>query len=318
MQKITLSNGIEMPSITLNDGLIVPSMAFGPGIMMRGRKLHQGDSVFDRIVRKFQWKIQFLYFRIKQTPAYKKSVLYAIQQAGFRWIDYSASYDQVKTIGECIKKCGIPRRDLIVTTRITNRAQFTHTQREAFLANLKELQLDYVDVLMFHWPVTGHFLETWKVMESLKKEGFAKSIGVANCHQHHLEDILNNGDEPPSINQFEQHPWLNQISLVDFCKRNKIVPQAYAPTARQEAIGGEGCLMEIANKHKKTPTQIILRWHIQNGVIPVVRALNPKHQCENIDIFNFELSVDDMEKMKTLNCNFRVWPNPDNCDFKKL
>jgi diketogulonate reductase-like aldo/keto reductase len=172
---------------------------------------------------------------------------------------------------------------------------------------------------MFHWPVTGVYLDTWKQMEQLYKEGYCKSIGVANCHQHHLEEIFSIAEVIPLVNQFEIHPLFTQKPLIEFCKSRGIAVEAYTPIARfDDRLIRLSVLNAIARKYNKTAVQIVLRWHIQNGVIPVVRSLNKKRQLENISVFDFELTEEDMHKIDSFNINARLRYDPDNCDFSIL
>jgi diketogulonate reductase-like aldo/keto reductase len=156
-------------------------------------------------------------------------------------------------------------------------------------------------------------------MVELHQQGFCKSIGVANCHQHHLEEILKVSDVVPAINQIEVHPLFTQKPLIEYCKLKGIVVEAYTPVARcDDRLIRLPLLRNIAEKYNKKINQIILRWHIQNGVIPIVRSLNAKHQIENISIFDFELTREEIEKIDSININSRLRYDPDNCDFSIL
>jgi diketogulonate reductase-like aldo/keto reductase len=240
-------------------------------------------------------------------------------RSGLHFLDYSASYGNEHLVGSCIRRSGVPRKDLLITTRITNHAQFTHTQRDCVLRSLENMGLDYIDVLMFHWPVTDHYLETWKVMESLHKEGIAKILGVANCHEHHLKPILEECEIKPLINQVECHPLLSQKPLLTYCKENGIVMEAYTPIMRFDPRCVQNPVMQnLAQAHQKSVAQIIWRWHIQNGVIPAIRAMKPKHQSEIFGIFDFELSPEEMLAIDGINQDIRIRYDPDNCDFRRL
>lgn len=172
---------------------------------------------------------------------------------------------------------------------------------------------------MFHWPVTEKFVDTWKLMVELQQEGICKSLGISNCHQHHIELLLKETDVVPAINQVEIHPLFTQKSLISYCKEHNIVCEAYTPLARlDERLVRLPLLKELSLKYGKTLTQLILRWHIQNGVIPVFRSLNAKRQKENFNIFDFEISENDMKKIDAININSRLRYDPDNCDFTIL
>ena len=176
-----------------------------------------------------------------------------------------------------------------------------------------------VDLYMFHWPVTGVYLDTWKQMEQLYKEGYCRAIGVANCHQHHLEAILKTAKVIPAVNQFEVHPLFTQKALIEFCKSRGIAVEAYTPIARfDDRLVRLPALNAIARKYNKSVVQIVLRWHIQNGIIPVVRSLNKRRQLENISIFDFGLTEEEVWKIDGFNINSRLRYDPDNCDFSIL
>lgn len=300
-----------MEYVTLNNDLKVPPVAFGPGIAAYNYKMHEGFHIWDKVIRKLQLHL-FCY------PKYKKGVVSAIEN-GFRFIDYSAAYGSEDIIGSVIRESGIDRNEFVVTTRISNAAQRNHLQKEQFQRSLERFGLDYVDLLMFHWPVTDCFVETYKVMEEFYRQGLCKAIGVANCNQHHLQKIFSETTIKPVIDQFEVHPLFTQKELVGFCKRENITVQAYTPIARfDDRLMRLPALKKIATAHNKTPVQVVLRWHVQNGVIPVIRSLNAKRQTENLNIFDFELSSTEMTIVDGFNINSRLRYDPDNCDFSIL
>jgi diketogulonate reductase-like aldo/keto reductase len=222
-------------------------------------------------------------------------------------------------LGEAIRKSGVPREEIFITTRVSNKAQMNHKVREQFMSFIKNLGVDYVDLLQFHWPVTGLYLDTWREMEKLKDEGLVKHLGVANCHQHHLEEIFKICKHRPEVGQFEIHPLFTQKQLIQYYKDNGIVVEAYTPIARyDDRLVRLPLLKRLEKKYNKTFVQIILRWHIQNGVIPLVRSMSNKHQMENFSIFDFELSSEDMAAIDSININSRLRYDPDNCDFSIL
>ena len=179
--------------------------------------------------------------------------------------------------------------------------------------------MDYVDILQFHWPVTDYYVDTWREMEKLYKEGYVKHLGVANCHQHHLEEIFKICQHKPEIGQFEIHPLFTQKLLIDYYKQHDIQVCAYTPIARfDDRLMRLPLLKRIGEKYSKSVTQVVLRWHIQNGIIPLVRTLNPAHQRENLDVFDFELTESEMKAIDAININSRLRYDPDNCDFSIL
>jgi len=293
------------------------TIGFGPGefgYSSKATHANYKNRLLGAIVRR--------YYKYIVMPKMRKQYVNVISSAivnGYRWIDYSCNYGDGKLLGEAIQKSGVKREELIITTRVSNYAQVHHCVREEILSFLKNAQLDYVDILQFHWPVTEHYLNTWKEMESLYEEGYAKHLGVANCHEHHLEEILKVCKHRPDVGQFEIHPLFTQKTLIEYYKLHGIQVCAYTPIARfDERLMRLPKLKQIGEKYGKSITQIVLRWHIQNGIIPIVRTLNPAHQKENLDIFDFELTKEEMALIDSININSRLRYDPDNCDFSIL
>jgi diketogulonate reductase-like aldo/keto reductase len=292
----------------------IPPIGFGPGIAgysSKMKKQHHGAvNLFFRVTDKVS------YYRIKKH--YINAVANALNM-GYRLIDYSSAYGDGSLLQKAIQKSGVPREKLFITTRVSNRAQRKGMVREEFLTFLRNMKLDYVDLLQFHWPVTDLYLDTWRDMEKLKDEGLVKHLGVANCHQHHLEEIFKICKHRPEIGQFEIHPLFTQKSLIQYYKEQGIVIEAYTPIARyDDRLVRLPLLKRLEKKYDKTFVQIILRWHIQNGVIPLVRSMSKEHQLENFNIFDFELSQEDMAAIDSININSRLRYDPDNCDFSIL
>jgi diketogulonate reductase-like aldo/keto reductase len=234
-------------------------------------------------------------------------------------LDFSAAYGNEWLIGRAIRDCGIARKNLFLTSRVSNRQQEKGNIRDELFKTLKYYQTEYVDLYMLHWPVTGIYLDTWKQIEQIYKEGYCRVIGVANCHQHHLEEIFKIAEIIPMVNQIEIHPLFTQKTLIEFCKSKEIAVEAYTPIARfDDRLVRLPALNAIARKYNKTIVQIVLRWHIQNGVIPIIRSLNKRRQLENISIFDFELTEEEMRKIDGFNINSRLRYDPDNCDFSIL
>ena len=304
MQTYTLSNGCQMPVLGL-----------GTDDVFYLRKLRRSKN-------KYINYILYLYQSRILKPILDRKLSNTICDAlkmGYRMIDTSAAYYNEKAIGRAIKKSGIPREEFFVTTRATNRQQYDKNVREGFFASLKELGLEYVDLYQFHWPVPDHYLDTWKEIESLYKEGYIKAIGVANCHQHHIEEILKVCEIPPMVNEIEVHPLFSQKPLIDYCKSKNIRVEAYTPLARNdERLRKNKILLGLAAKYNKTPLQIILRWHIENGVIPIPRSTNINRLRQNFDVFDFNLTTEEVKQIDSININSRLRYDPDNCDFTIL
>lgn len=305
---------MDIPKIKLNNGVEIPCIGNGPGIL--GYKPNQSNKIASRnlFVRTYR------HFVTK--PMEKKKYIDAVAhsfQVGFTLLDYSSAYGDGSLIGEAIKKSGVNRQDLFITTRISNVAQREHKVRECLMSQLKGMGIEQVDMLMFHWPVTGFYLDTWKEMIQLYKEGYCRCLGVANCHQHHLEELMTVADVVPAIDQFEVHPLFTQKELISYCKSKGIQVEAYTAIARfDDRLMRLPLLYNIAKKYNKSVVQVILRWHIQNGTIPLVRSLNKGRQIQNISIFDFELTKEELLAIDSVNINSRLRYDPDNCDFSIL
>ena len=292
----------------------IPAIGFGPGIAgysSKMKKQHHGvANLFYRVINRVKaYKVQQHYI----------SAVANAFNLGYRLIDYSSAYGDGSLLQQAIQKSGVPRGKLFITTRVSNRAQSKGTVREEFMTFLRNMNLDYVDLLQFHWPVTGLYLDTWREMEKIYEEGLVKHLGVANCHQHHLEEIFKICKHRPEVGQFEIHPLFTQKPLIQYYKDNGIVVEAYTPIARyDDRLVRLPLLKRLEKKYNKTFVQIILRWHVQNGVIPLVRSLSYKHQQENFDIFDFVLDEEDMKAIDSININSRLRYDPDNCDFSIL
>ena len=292
----------------------IPLIGFGPGIAgysSKMQKKHEGP-----------WRYYYGIINRVKYRFVRKNYIDAVTHVlnlGYRLIDYSSAYGDGSLIGEAIRRSGVRREELFITTRVSNRAQERHTVREEFLKCMKGMGVDYVDLLQFHWPVTDLYLDTWREMEKLKDEGLVKHLGVANCHQHHLEEIFKICKYRPEVGQFEIHPLFTQKPLIEYYKKQGIVVEAYTPLARyDDRLVRLPLLKRLEKKYNKTFVQIILRWHIQNGCIPLVRSLTPGHQQENFNIFDFELDTEDMKAIDGININSRISSDPANCDYSIL
>jgi diketogulonate reductase-like aldo/keto reductase len=293
----------------------VPQIGIGPGIFGYTDKMQKSRTQISRLTNRV---LNRLYRNKKRKNDYIEAVANSLR-IGYRILDYSAAYGDGSLIGKAIVKSGVPREDLIITSRVSNPSQMNHDIRTEFFRTLKGLGVDYVDILQFHWPVTDCYLDTWGEMERLYEEGYVKHLGVANCHQHHLEEIFKICKYRPEVGQFEIHPLFTQKTLIQYYKDNGIVVEAYTPIARyDDRLVRLPLLKKLEAKYNKNFVQIILRWHIQNGVIPLVRSLNPRHQASNLNVFDFSLDQEDMQAIDSININSRLRYDPDNCDFTIL
>lgn len=235
-------------------------------------------------------------------------------EAGYRHIDTAAAYGNEEGVGRAVRESGIPREEIFITTKLANHDIRNQNARAAFETSLEKLDLDYVDLYLIHWPVKENLIEAWQVMEDLYNRGKCRSIGVSNFLQHHLEDFLKKVTIVPAVNQMEFHPRLVQPELIKYCKEKGILYEAWSPIMRGEVLNIPE-IKKIAQKHGKTPVQIVLRWDLQHEVATIPKSINQKRIQENADIFDFQLDDDEMARLDALDNGFRTGPDPDNFNF---
>lgn len=243
----------------------------------------------------------------------EKAINIAIQE-GYRSIDTAAMYGNEKDVGRIVKQCEVPREELFITTKVWNDDQGFENTLTAFEKSRKNLDVDYIDLYLIHWPVKGKYKETWKALEKLYKDGLVRAIGVCNFQIHRLKDLMADCEIVPMVNQVECHPLLTQKSLLSFCKQNNIQLEAWSPLMKGDVVN-QSTLIDLAKKYNKTPAQIVLRWDLQNEVVVIPKSVNETRIKENADIFDFEISEADMKKIDELNINKRYGPDPDNFNF---
>ena len=246
-----------------------------------------------------------------------EAVEQAVSQAlnlGYRSIDTAKVYGNEKGTGKAIRESGIPREEIFVTTKLWNDDQRSHRVLEAFDESLESLGLDYVDLYLVHWPVDECLLTTWQKMEEIYARGRARSIGVSNYMYKHLDLLLKHCKVVPAVNQIEFHPQLTQPELFKFCQKNNIQIEAWSPLM-QGRLNLHPELTTIAAKYNKSPAQVILRWDLQLGVVTIPKSVTPKRIKENADIFDFELSAEDMQIISQLDSGTRIGPDPLDFDF---
>jgi 2,5-diketo-D-gluconate reductase A len=208
----------------------------------------------------------------------------------------------------------VPREEVIVATKFwLDGLGFENTLRE-FDKSLKLLKLDYLDLYLIHWPAPKRgllYVDSWRAMEKLKNEGLVRSIGVCNFHTHHIDEILKVAEHKPVLNQVELHPWLTQDALLEYDTSHKIVTQAWSPLARGKILEEE-MLATLGAKHGKSVAQVVLRWHIQRGVAVIPKSNSKDRITENINVFDFELSDQEMAAISALNSGFRTGVDPED------
>ncbi|MBU7591228.1 aldo/keto reductase [Metabacillus halosaccharovorans] len=255
-------------------------------------------------------------FKVQDGEEVVRSVKSALE-AGYRSIDTAAIYKNEEGVGRAIAESNVPREELFITTKLWNANQGYDTTLKAFDESMEKLGLDYLDLYLIHWPLPsqGKYVETWKALEKLYKDGRVRAIGVSNFKIHHLEEIIANCEIVPMVNQVEYHPRFNQRELHEYCKKNKIQLEAWSPLM-QGGLLDDPVLMEIAEKYNKSTAQVIIRWDLQTEVITIPKSTKPHRIAENADIFDFELSQEDMEKINDLNQDKPMFADPD--EFEKV
>lgn len=236
----------------------------------------------------------------------------AALDADYRLIDTAAIYQNEESVGQALREAGIPREDVFVTTKLWNEFHGFDEALQAFQDSLDRLGLEYVDLFLIHWPMPrfGKFVETYKALEQLYEEGRVRAIGVSNFEIAHLEQIIQSCSIVPAVNQVEIHPYLSQKELIAFCKRYDIQIQAWSPLMKgREALEDE-TIVKIANVHGKSPAQVILRWHLQNGVAVIPKSVTPSRIKENIQVFDFTLTKEEMAAIDALNRDERTGSDP--------
>lgn len=220
--------------------------------------------------------------------------------AGYSYFDTASLYGTEPALGEAVKDSGINREDLLIATKAWHDEMGTEKVREAFFRSLKRLQMDYVDLYIIHWPRPDTVcdwksldLETWSAMEKLKEEGYVRALGVSNFLPHHLDNLLRNSETKPVVDQMELHPGYIQEAAVRFCQEHDILPQAWGPIGRGKIFQNK-VVNDLAVKYRRSFAQICLRYLVQRGIQPLAKAMNEEHMLENKEIFDFEISQEDM------------------------
>ncbi len=244
-------------------------------------------------------------------PAETKAAVAEALKAGYRHIDTAKAYGNEAAVGEAVAESGIDREDLFITTKLWNDDQGYESALKAFESSRSELGLDYVDLYLIHWPAPkqDRYLDSWRALEKLRADGSVRAIGVSNFETQHLMRVIDLGGSLPAINQIECHPGLQQIELREFHAQEGIATEAWSPLA-QAALLDETLLVDIAGRLGKTAAQVILRWHLEIGNVVIPKTVTASRMAENFDIFDFELSVDDLSAISTLNNGRRTGPDP--------
>ena len=236
------------------------------------------------------------------------AVLYALE-AGYRLIDTAKIYGNEKDVGEVVRKSGIPREEVFITTKLWNSDHGYEAAIAACEKSLKSLGLSYIDLYLIHWPVEGLRNETWTAMETLQKEGKCRAIGVSNYMIWHLEELLNSSSTIPAVNQVEFSPYLYQKDLLEFCDSHNIQVEAYSPLTKGQKLS-DPKLVAIASRYSKSPAQILIRWVLQHGAIVIPKSSKKERIFENADVFDFTISPEDKSVLDSFNENLRTSWDP--------
>ena len=235
-------------------------------------------------------------------------------QLGYRHIDTASIYGNEEGVGKGIQKSGVDRSEIFVVSKVWNTDQGYKSTLKAFDESLERLAVDYLDLYLIHWPVAGKYKDTWRAMEKLYQENRIRAIGVSNFMQHHLEDLLINATVVPMVNQMEFHPYLVRQDLIDFCVAKGIQYESWSPFMQGKVFGLDIC-PDLSQKYNKSISQIILRYNLQKGIVAIPKSAKKERINSNMDIFDFELSTEDIAFLDQLDRGERIGPDPDNFDF---
>jgi 2,5-diketo-D-gluconate reductase A len=269
---------LTIPRLALHDGIEIPQLGFG---------------VF------------------QVPPEDTQRTVEGALEAGYRHIDTAAAYRNEAGVGAALAASGLSREDVFITTKLWNTQQGHDATLAAFEASLERLGLDHVDLYLIHWPVPSEdrFVDTWRAFERLYEEEAARTIGVSNFRVEDLERLIAETGTRPAVNQIELHPHFQQAELRAFHAEHKIATEAWSPLAQGELLDDE-TIVRIADRHERTPAQAILRWHLQLGNIVIPKSVTPERIRENIEIFDFELSDEEMAEFARLDSGERIGPDP--------
>lgn len=252
-------------------------------------------------------------FMSKEGTEVEHAVRTALNE-GYRHIDTAAVYGNESGVGKAVRDSGIPRSQVFITSKVWNAEQGYATTLKAFEKSLDRLGTDYLDLYLIHWPKGELSVETWKALEELYASERVKAIGVSNFLVHHLQDLLPHCHIKPMVNQVEFHPYLQQPDLLKFCLENQIQLEAWSPIMKGR-VNDIPVLQALSAAYGKTPVQITLRWEIQKNIVTIPKSVKADRIKSNAEIFDFELTDDDMLKIDRLDKHQRVGPDPDNFNF---
>jgi 2,5-diketo-D-gluconate reductase A len=257
-------------------------------------------------------KIPQLGFGVFQVPPTETTeVVMRALATGYRHIDTAAAYRNEAAVGQAIRASGLERHEVFVTTKCFNDDHGHEKAKRALAASLERLEMDYVDLYLIHWPVPAHdkYVETWQAFVEMRDEGLIRSIGVSNFEPAHLERVIAQTGETPTINQIELHPYFQQRGLRHEHRQLGIITEAWSPLAQGKVLA-DPAIVEIAEAHAKTPGQVVIRWHLQLGNVVIPKSVTPERIEENFDVFDFDLSAAEMAAIDDLDAGDRTGPDP--------
>lgn len=280
-----------MKNISLNNGVLIPELGFGTFLT------EDGETCVNAV----------------------RTAL----NVGYTHIDTAAVYGNEVSVGRGIRESGKDRKDVFVTSKVWNTERGYDKTLRAFDRTLADLGLDYLDLYLIHWTANRKQFgdeapklnaETWHAMEKLYRDRRIRAIGLSNFMPHHIDDLMQTAEIKPMVDQIEYHPGLTQPDCVDYCKKNGIVVEAWSPLGRGKVLQDPD-LASVAERHHKTPAQVVIRWVMQKGVVALVKSTHENRIRENFDVFDFELSEEDMKLIDAIKSTARIGAEPDECDF---
>lgn len=251
-------------------------------------------------------------YQMDDSESTQKAIEYALNN-GYRHIDTAKIYGNERSVGRAVRMTGIPRDQIFITTKVWNSDQgYDHTIK-AFNASLERLDCSYIDLYLIHWPVQGKRKETWKALETLYKEGKCRAIGVSNYMKHHIQEMIEYCNVMPMVNQIELHPFIygNRIETINICREYSILPVAYSPLTKGIKLK-EPLLLKMADKYSKSSAQLLIRWAIQHNFAVIPKSSSAVRIAQNQQVFDFEISVEDMQILNGLNQGLTTGWDPSN------
>ena len=271
---------MAVPNLVLNNGIEIPQVGFGV------------------------WRVP--------ADRTREAVTTALD-AGYRHVDTAALYRNEEGVGQAVRDSGLDRDAVFVTTKVWNADQGYDATLRAFDTSMERLGFEVLDLYLIHWPLPAQdtAAETWRAMERLYRDGRIRAIGVSNFQPDHLRRLLDRSEVVPVVNQVELHPYLQQADVRRADEELGVLTEAWAPLARGGELLSDPVIVRLADKHGRTPAQVVLRWHVQLGTIVIPKSVTPARVAENIDLFGFELDEDDMAAVAALDRGTRTGPHPD-------